>query len=86
MTLVAVSDEHGFSYNRALGTIYRGWALTGSGQIPEGIALLRAGVAEYRSNRSGDVCSLPSHIARRRREQGEVSGTRGWAISPRPSG
>ena len=55
--LVAVSDEHGFSYNRALGTVYRGWALTGSGQILEGIALLRAGVADYR--RTGAVIFVP---------------------------
>jgi predicted ATPase len=47
--LIAVSDEHGFPYHRAVGTVFRGWALAGSGQTAEGIALLEAGVAAYRA-------------------------------------
>jgi hypothetical protein len=47
--LIAVSDEHGFPYNRAVGTVFRGWTLAGGGQTEEGIALLRAGLAAYRA-------------------------------------
>ena len=55
--LIAVSDEHGFPYNRAVGTVFRGWALAGSGQTREGIALLRAGVAAFRA--TGAVTEVP---------------------------
>jgi predicted ATPase len=47
--VIAISDEHDFSYNRAIGTVFRGWALGGSGQTTEGITLLRAGLAAYRA-------------------------------------
>ena len=46
--------------------VYRGWALTARGQIREGIALLRAGVASYRGTGAVDVRSLPPNLARRR--------------------
>jgi adenylate cyclase len=47
--LIAVSDEHGFPWHGAVGTVYRGWTLAGSGQTAEGIALLRAGLAAHRA-------------------------------------
>jgi class 3 adenylate cyclase/predicted ATPase len=47
--LIAVSDEHGFPYSRAAGTVFQGWALAGSGQTEERIALLQAGVAAFRA-------------------------------------
>jgi predicted ATPase len=43
-----------------VGTIYRGWALTGSGQITEGIALLRTGVAAFRA--TGAVTEVPPYL------------------------
>jgi predicted ATPase len=55
--LIAVSDEHGFPWNCALGTVYRGWSLAGSGQTVEGIAPLRAGLAAYRA--TGAVTYVP---------------------------
>jgi predicted ATPase len=54
--LIAVSDEHGF-WNRAAGIVFRGWALAGSGQTGEGIAVLKAGVAAYRA--TGSVTFVP---------------------------
>jgi tetratricopeptide (TPR) repeat protein len=45
--LIAVADEHGFPWQTAVGTVYRGWALVGCGQTTEGIALLEAGVAAF---------------------------------------
>jgi class 3 adenylate cyclase/predicted ATPase len=56
-TIIAVSDEHGFPFHRAMGTVYRGWALAGSGQTEQGIALLEAGVAAYRA--TGAVNEVP---------------------------
>ena len=56
-TLIGFSDEHGFPWHRALGTVYRGWALARSGQTTEGIALLRAGVAAFRA--TGSVTEMP---------------------------
>ena len=54
---IAVADEHGFPFHRAMGTIYRGWALAGSGQTGQGIALLEAGVAAYRA--TGAAIEVP---------------------------
>ena len=65
--LIAVADEHGFPFHRAVGTLYRGWALAGSGQTGQGIALLEAGLAAYRATGRGDVGALLSHIAGRGR-------------------
>src|SRR5262249_23961431 len=55
--LIAISNEHGFPFHRAVGTIYRGLALGGSGQPGQGIALLEAGVAAYRV--TGSVLEVP---------------------------
>jgi class 3 adenylate cyclase/predicted ATPase len=54
---IAASDEHGFSFNRAMGTVYRGWAIAEDGQTMEGLALLRAGVAAFRA--TGAVTFVP---------------------------
>jgi predicted ATPase len=55
--LIAVADEHGFPLNRAMGTVFRGWALAGSGPTGKGIALLEAGVAAFRA--TGAVTYVP---------------------------
>ena len=55
--LIAVADEHSFSYPRPVGTVFRGWALAGSGQTGEGISLLRAGVAAF--HETGAVTEVP---------------------------
>jgi predicted ATPase len=57
--LIAVSNEHHFPWYRA-GTVYRGWALAGSGQIVEGIALLRGGLAAFRA--TGAVTDMPTFL------------------------
>jgi predicted ATPase len=46
---IAVSAEHGFPFNRAVGTLFSGWALAMSGQITDGISLLQEGLAAYRA-------------------------------------
>ncbi len=58
--LIAVADEHGFPFHRAVGTAYRGWALAGSGQTGQGIALLEAGLAAYRA--TGAVADVPFYL------------------------
>jgi class 3 adenylate cyclase/predicted ATPase len=68
--VIAVADEHGFSYYRAAGTVFRGWALTGSGQTTEGIALLDTGVAAYRA--TGAVTEVPFYLTLLAEAEGEA--------------
>jgi predicted ATPase len=48
--LVAVSNEQGFPQYRAMGTVYRGWAAVTSGNVAEGMSLLRSASAAFRAN------------------------------------
>jgi len=59
--LVAVATEQGFRRWRALGTIYRGWVKIKSGDVTEGISILRSGSAAYRA--TGAELMAPYHIA-----------------------
>src|SRR5262249_43243021 len=43
--LIALSNEHGFPFWVALGTVLRGWALVEQGQGEEGIVQIRQGLA-----------------------------------------
>jgi class 3 adenylate cyclase/predicted ATPase len=45
--LIAVATEQGFPLYRALGTIYRGWGKARTGDVAEGISLLRSGSSAY---------------------------------------
>ena len=47
--LVAVATEQGLPLYRALGTIYRGWVKVKNGDVTQGMALLRSGLAAYRA-------------------------------------
>jgi predicted ATPase len=47
--IITVSQEEGFPYFLAIGTIFRGWALARQGQEEEGMAQLHQGLATYRS-------------------------------------
>jgi class 3 adenylate cyclase/predicted ATPase len=58
--LIAVSTEQSFAYWRALGTIYRGWVKINSGEVAEGIFLLRSGSAAYRA--TGAAAWAPFHL------------------------
>ncbi len=59
--LVAVATEQGFAWQRAMGTIYRGWVKVKNGDVNEGISLLRNGSAAYRA--TGAELWMPHHIA-----------------------
>jgi class 3 adenylate cyclase/predicted ATPase len=47
-----LATEQGFSVWRAQGTMYRGLSMVTDGAVLEGMALLRAGLADYRANAS----------------------------------
>ncbi len=59
--LVAVAAEQGFAWQRAMGTIYRGWFKVKDGDVNEGIFLLRSGSAAYRA--TGAELWMPHHTA-----------------------
>jgi predicted ATPase len=46
---LALATEHGFSYNLAMGTIFRGWALAVQGHGEEGLTQIHQGLAAYRA-------------------------------------
>jgi predicted ATPase len=58
--LVAVATEQGFPAWRAAGTIYCGWIKTKSGDVAEGISLLRSGLMAYRA--TGAEAAIPHFI------------------------
>jgi predicted ATPase len=47
--LVEVTTEHGFPFYRAQGIICRGWVKVNTGDVVEGISLLRSGSAAWRA-------------------------------------
>jgi len=55
--LVNLSNEHGFPFWLAWGTIHRGWSLTALGQPKEGVKLLTEGISAFRA--TGAVLSTP---------------------------
>jgi class 3 adenylate cyclase/predicted ATPase len=59
--LVAMATEQGFPFYRAQGTIYRGWVKVKTGDVAEGISLLRSGSTAYRA--TGAKAWMPHHIA-----------------------
>jgi class 3 adenylate cyclase/predicted ATPase len=59
--LIVVAAEQGFPHYQALGTIYRGWGKVMSGEVSEGIALLRSGSSAYSA--VGADARISFHIA-----------------------
>jgi predicted ATPase len=59
--LIGLASEQGFPFHRAAGTIYRGWVNVRSGDVADGISLLRAGSAAFRS--TGAEAWMPYCIA-----------------------
>ena len=59
--LVAVATEQGFPLYQALGTMYRGWAKARTGDVAEGIFLLRRGSSAYSA--TGAATRISYHIA-----------------------
>jgi predicted ATPase/DNA-binding winged helix-turn-helix (wHTH) protein len=59
--LIAAAIEHGFALYRAQGTIFGGWAKVGSGEVSEGLHLLRSGLDAYRA--TGSEVWMPHYRA-----------------------
>jgi predicted ATPase len=55
------SAEYGFPYFLAMGRIIRNWALAEQGQVEEGIAAIRRGMADYGATGAG--LGQPHHFA-----------------------
>jgi len=58
--LIALASEQGFPSYRALGSIYRGWAKVNTGDVAEGISLLRYGSSAYSA--TGAESRIAFHI------------------------
>jgi class 3 adenylate cyclase/predicted ATPase len=69
--LIAVANEQGFPYWRAVGTAFRGWAMVKTGDWAQGISLLRGGSAAYRA--TGSEAWTP-HIIALLAEAREIAG------------
>jgi len=59
--LLALASEHGFPWYRALGMIYRGFSKVVSGDVANGISLMRSGSVAYRATDAQTLISF--HIA-----------------------
>jgi predicted ATPase len=59
--MVAIAIEQSFDFWRAYGTICRGWIKVTSGDVTQGVSLLRTGLAAYRA--TGGETYMPHHIA-----------------------
>jgi class 3 adenylate cyclase/predicted ATPase len=59
--LLALASEQGFPWYRALGMIYRGWSKVVSGDVADGITLMRSGSVAYRATDAQTLISF--HMA-----------------------
>src|SRR5207302_1515665 len=59
--LVAVATEQGFPFQRAWGTIHRGWVKVKNADVTEGISLLRSGLTAFRA--TGAKTAMPHFMA-----------------------
>ncbi|HEX2278929.1 MAG TPA: AAA family ATPase [Candidatus Tectomicrobia bacterium] len=58
---VVLSSEHGYPYLRTIGTVRQGWGLATVGQVEEGIAQMRQGLAALRA--AGTELLRPYYLA-----------------------
>jgi adenylate cyclase len=61
--LIEVSTRHNFAYWRAMGAMWRGWALSASGKTAEGIPWIEQGIRDIRA--TGTVRGVPSYLAKK---------------------
>ena len=59
--LIELSTRHNFSFWLTVGTMFRGWACSASGETVEGIAWIEQGIKGFRS--SGTVTGLPYFLS-----------------------
>src|SRR6516162_5203548 len=61
LDLVELSTRHHFALFLAIGSIYRGWARSVSGDTAEGIPWIEQGIRDFRA--TGSVLGLPHHLS-----------------------
>jgi predicted ATPase len=61
--LIELATRHNFAYFLTVGSVYRGWARSASGDAAEGISLIEDGIREYRAR--GLIIALPSFLTRK---------------------
>jgi tetratricopeptide (TPR) repeat protein len=61
--VIELSTRHNLVFWLALGQIYRGWALSASGNTLEGIPWIEQGIRDVRA--TGTVLGLPGHLTRK---------------------
>jgi hypothetical protein len=59
--LIELSTRQNFALWLAQGGVYRGWARSGLGNIPEGISWIQDGIEDFRA--TGSALGLPSFLA-----------------------
>jgi predicted ATPase len=59
-SLVSLADEHGFAHLLATGTFFRGWAAFSNGDVDDGIALMKKGLAAKRAG--GAEIKVPYYL------------------------
>jgi len=59
--LIELCTRHNFVYWLAIGSIWRGWARSASGDTAEGIPWIEHGIRDFRA--AGSVLGLPSYLA-----------------------
>ena len=67
---IALADEHGFAFFQALGTVFRGWALTEMGEVKTGLDLMRDGFDQ--SHGSGSRIGKPHMLAMLAEANGKI--------------
>jgi predicted ATPase len=61
--LIELATRHNFAYWLILGSLYRGWARSASGNTAEGISLIEDAIREYLA--SGSIMGLPFFLTRK---------------------
>jgi predicted ATPase len=61
--LIELSTRQNFPYWLAIGSIFRGWARSASGNTAEGIPWIEQGIRDHRA--TGTVLGLPGHLAKK---------------------
>lgn len=59
--LIELSTRHNFAHWLAVGTVYRGWARSASGDTAEGISSIEDGIEDYRA--TGSTLLVPLFLA-----------------------
>ena len=68
--VIALADEKGASFHKALGTLNQAWVLTLTGKASEAIQMFTSGITAYRS--TGATIWMPLHLTHLARAKAEL--------------